>query len=1743
MGVLIASTLVVTLSAGLSTAARAAETDVPAPDTIVGDFGLGDGLEGGIDEHWGSFAFGVSAGGVPLSWDSARVGSDRYGLGDGWSWRTAFIDTDGGIRVFPANGGVFEADASSASGLLDYPAADLVFEHRPGGRLPARGDGGAGDTDDQRDFAYLLRELGGVTTFFDDSGDPVARITATGGRTDWRWSAEAQHRLVGLITPDGVRTELDWRDDGQAIRVRPASNVAGRGDDPATAWRVELHDGRIADVIDPLGGRVSATTDTSGLVTALESQSGAITELRWRARDDGSAQVEQVGLVDASAELSTRRFRPAASARSGWPLHSTAASAFGAGPATFTTEVSDGRTRVFSTTNTLGLLVSRRVVAATASGDRTLHEQRFAYPGTDEHGSPTVGGSAMPPAWSSPTSATVTHHHASGATRTSLQTTAFDEFGRPIEVVAADGTRTITEYDREPAPSVWSTQPAAPIGLPLMRRTIAPDGWTGETRYELNAARTGAVVVEQFSAAPGEALRRVARAEYTIEPDGFVSERRVYPNGERALGPSIARWHEQREVAAGTATVTAVSAADTPVATTTTSVISLVHGAVLQTTDEIGRTASVEYDQLGRVRRAADAAGRTTTIGYETTQRDGRNSVTTISPDGVAATEVLDSLGRITQVTDNVHDGVVERGFTRVLESRAYPDPATVVLTDPWGAMTTMRQDVYGRTVETIGHDGLRRLAEHDDVAMTVSSGVTPTTSLADAEIVTTAQRDESGRLVHTTSARADGGPTVEARVAYDGLGRVAASDDGVIGSTTEYDRFGNPARTSVSAVDGSAGVIAESRFDGFGASLEKTLGAGASLSADADAGAGVGGGAGAAAAGGEAAPRSGGSRELDPLGRPITLRDQLGRPTVVSYTADGLPETVTGPAGERTAYRYDPRTRQVTEAIATTASGGRVAAAYTYDEATGLLSAVFDPADTSRTRITYEHDADGRLTRTGYPDGRELTHDYDANGRKIASTDTAGHVTVFDYDRVGRVASVRQFEHDDRTGLLAEVRYRYDAYGRLAAIERGNGVRTEVQHDSAGLVAGEHTSSGGTPISDRDYAYDVHGNLTRRTDTVHASGTPTTTTTAYRYDALDRLTGSTVLLGDSVDAAVERRTVYDVTASADVASETVTEHPGRVDESITSRTYSYDALGELTELAVTRDGATERHEQQYDEVGNLVRRHDGTEYAYDAANRVVRETTDDGTVIATDYWADGARRQRSITKAGPAATDPPPATTYYWDGGTLVNEAHTGSPSAGDRGTASYLLGLQRESRTSVPDDGAPETDYSITDRHGSLTELTGHDGAMTAHYEYSDYGIQTGPRWPATDAASRAPDGASPAADAASPAAGIGDLADHAFLFAGELTDGDGTQYLRARQYDPVTKRFLTKDRAERQNLYHFADANPIVHVDPSGREPKVDFGLAMTGLALSAGALVATPFTGGSTLALFGAVAAAVFDTAVAAVTVTDQYGPDIIPDDWAFGLAVTATVVGFGALAVSLGHVVASRAANRMGTNATERLSIRPPDGAPPTVAVKPTSIVADELIPTPPIHPSARPTSTYFDTPPALTRENLERPQTVFAEPLASSPSEQVFASSHRKKRSISSPAAPVQRREAARPTGSTLHHAIIEEPPYVVQPASGAETVPIEHPLTPPEELLPPRSRATSSTSMPGPVADPSSPLVVGPVVVQPAGSSDGGIFSTFFDLVSSTFSTPAGAGARVGTGASGPAVPGGALYAKYGVF
>ncbi len=231
---------------------------------------------------------------------------------------------------------------------------------------------------------------------------------------------------------------------------------------------------------------------------------------------------------------------------------------------------------------------------------------------------------------------------------------------------------------------------------------------------------------------------------------------------------------------------------------------------------------------------------------------------------------------------------------------------------------------------------------------------------------------------------------------------------------------------------------------------------------------------------------------------------------------------------------------------------------------------------------------------------------------------------------------------------------------------------------------------------------------------------------------------------------------------------------------------YAYDSVGNrLTQESVV-DGLPSTANYQYDNANRLTSV-DSVNYTWDANGNLLNDGVN-------TYAYDAANRLISVTGASSAASY-----TYNGLGDRLTQngihytlDLNTGLTQVLDDGTNTYTYGLGRISQSNTT------TEYFMGDALGSVRQLTANNGDIVLSKSYDPYGnvIQsTG-------------SGSSP------------------FAYTGEQQDASGLTYLRARYYNPVDGRFVSRDTwkgsynsPQSLNRWNYTQSNPVNYTDPSG------------------------------------------------------------------------------------------------------------------------------------------------------------------------------------------------------------------------------------------------------------------------------------------------------------------------------------
>ncbi|MEI6331349.1 MAG: putative Ig domain-containing protein [Pseudanabaena sp. ELA645] len=511
----------------------------------------------------------------------------------------------------------------------------------------------------------------------------------------------------------------------------------------------------------------------------------------------------------------------------------------------------------------------------------------------------------------------------------------------------------------------------------------------------------------------------------------------------------------------------------------------------------------------------------------------------------------------------------------------------------------------------------------------------------------------------------------------------------------------------------------------------------------------------------------------------------------------------------------------------------------------------------------SYSYDQRDRLKTMLTPDQKSVTYGYDLLDN-VTSLTTQASTTNYSYDSLNRLDKVK-----DGTRLLAD--YDYDFVGNLSQIKLADGSVESRQYDVRNRLTQITTKNvTGTVFSGFSYTLDGVGN---RTQVVENNGR----TVDYFYDVVNRLTQEKI-----TDAAVGDRTIgynYDLVSNRLSKTDTL--------EGLT--TYAYDANNRLTNTTA----GTKVTNFSYDNNGSLKLRSDGTkstvyDWINDGENRLIGVNTNNaGITSQSSFVYDAFGNRVSSTTDGVKTNylaasiwDLPEVLMEYDDNDNILTDYTQG-------------IGLVRSRH-----DGLEG--FYHTDALGSTRVVTDNVGLITDRYTYDAFGVlldQSG-------------------------------TFGNSSQFAGEQRDSaTGLDYLRARYYDPLLGRFVSKDafggvieRPMSQNSYLYADANPVNNTDPSGYFTMGDVSATLSVLSTLAasggvgfgvgyiGAAAATGASGEQILGLFGEWGAG-FASGVSGGLLTDIYeaasGKKIEPKHSALFNAGNITGIGVSFLGGNMG----------------------------------------------------------------------------------------------------------------------------------------------------------------------------------------------------------------------------------------------
>lgn len=842
-------------------------------------------------------------------------------------------------------------------------------------------------------------------------------------------------------------------------------------------------------------------------------------------------------------------------------------------------------------------------------------------------------------------------------------------------------------------------------------------------------------------------------------------------------------------------------------------------GSIESVTDKNGNVTTYQYDGRGNVLLKTDPLGNQTSATYDAnnnplTKTDARGNTTTFTydADGNLLT-ITDSLNNVTSYTYDEYGQVLTitdaRGNATTYEYDQYGNQTAVI--DALGDHSTFTFDIVGRKLTETYPLGRATAFEYDDLDNLISV----TDALGGISIFT--YDANSNKTEHTD---ANGNKTT---FNYDAKNHLIGKTTPLLHTETyTYDLMDR--RKSITNPNGANSSLS---YDVLGNVIYEIDAKGNQV-----------------------------EHAYDANGNRVYTVDAMGNKTTFGYDANNRLISTTDALGNAVTYTYDENGNRLT---LTNALGNTTS--YSYDELNRLLT-ITDPLDNVTSneyneigqliRVTnaksnptsYEYDELGRLVTVTDAGGGVVTATYDAIGNRISVTDTRGNTTSYTYDVLNRLVS--ETDPLNRTESMS-----YDAVGNLLSFSNADGTTTYIYDNDNRLNSLTYPDA--TTVS---YTYDANGNRLSVSDIMG--------TTSYTYTVRDQISSVTDPFGLTVGYTYNS-----------VGNRTSIKYPGN-----RNVTYHYDLLNRLSSVVDWGGIATS---YQYDGAGRLVTKIMGNNakvyFTYDAANRLIsKEDRDpDGGLIASyEITLDEVGNRTSIDMDQPliprvdvindsstydeadqivsngSATfshDGKGNRVQMTDGGVTTQYAYNfdNMLTMVTKGAERDEYGYTSDGHRLVSRRGGIETRY-LLDLNGSMENVLAEmdeDNQANQYYIYGDgllYSIDfltderlffhydfNGNTVAITDS-----QGTVTYSYAYLPFGDIqmsGEPFQTVFKYGGKygvMHEPNGLYFMRARYYDPVSRRFLSKDPIvgnlkDTQTLprYLYVQNNPFRYIDPNGEE----------------------------------------------------------------------------------------------------------------------------------------------------------------------------------------------------------------------------------------------------------------------------------------------------------------------------------
>ena len=421
---------------------------------------------------------------------------------------------------------------------------------------------------------------------------------------------------------------------------------------------------RIQTVTDPVGrastffySAVAGVPAPTQFLDQVDGPAGAQTSVTYTQVTHPNTPVliiaKQVDVTDAdgTALAATRTFSMdpfglTGHNYSGYPTYKSDDEMFDANDSNYryTTAISSGPSSTQITYDSLHRVVERDVIASSDpidnSDDVPVQQQVMTYPGF-------APPQALDPNYSRPLTTSITSTSSSGpdgfvasdGSRTTTTQHTYDPNGRLLTFTDELGNTTVNTYD-------------ATYGL--LTSTVVT-GEDGSRRSLTNVLSDDKKVVKSASVAEAKAggdLSARTIVSYEYDSYGQLSKRTVAwaagaapPDNGGGPASSTTTYVSTVDAAAVTQTVQLTLAAGTAAAMTSTTVVDLVSGMPVKTTDALNRVTTKTYDAANQILSVSPPDGLGATTVYQNADDNGPATKTVTEADGHVTQTTYDALG------------------------------------------------------------------------------------------------------------------------------------------------------------------------------------------------------------------------------------------------------------------------------------------------------------------------------------------------------------------------------------------------------------------------------------------------------------------------------------------------------------------------------------------------------------------------------------------------------------------------------------------------------------------------------------------------------------------------------------------------------------------------------------------------------------------------------------------------------------------------------------------------------------------------------------------------------------------------------------------------------------------------------------------------------------------------------------------------------------------------------------------